>query len=159
MTVPGAFFEVTGAFAELVKIEQGIEKHSGRETASSSMTLDLWLEMRDEWHTIHRAEVEKRAQDAIKIMEQFNESIRIIAEAWSSAMDSMAAMYQEAQATPKADSWETKQTHPDCADCEAAVEEAILSYQEGRFIREDGWSLYRIIQPDAEHIGQVRKAS
>lgn len=61
MSVPGAFFEVTGKFDELVKIEKAINDNDGRLTASSSASLDLWLDMKEEWFKLHCKEVEKRA--------------------------------------------------------------------------------------------------
>lgn len=60
--VPGGFFEITGKFEELVRIEEGIENNDGRLTASSSATLDLWLEMREKWISVHTLEVLRRAR-------------------------------------------------------------------------------------------------
>ena len=58
---PGAFFEVTGAESELFRIVEGINRNEDRETADSSMTLDLWQEMLEEWHARRDAKV--RAED------------------------------------------------------------------------------------------------
>lgn len=60
MTVHGAFFEVTGAMDELVEICGGIEANEGRLTADGSYSLDLWLEMRDEWFRIHDEEIRRQ---------------------------------------------------------------------------------------------------
>jgi len=64
--VAGAFFEVTGAFSELLVIEKAIGENDGRLTADSSASLDLWLEMREEWFKLHDDEVLKRAQGAVE---------------------------------------------------------------------------------------------
>lgn len=57
MTVHGAFFEITGTPEELDKIYDGIERTSGRLTSDESASLDLWLEMKDEWFKVHDAKV------------------------------------------------------------------------------------------------------
>ena len=57
MSVTGAFFEVTGKMQELDRIYAGIEANEGRQSSSESMSLDLWLEMRDEWFRMRDAEV------------------------------------------------------------------------------------------------------
>lgn len=49
MSVPGAYFEVTGERHELERIWQGIDRNDGRLSSDSSASLDLWLEMLDEW--------------------------------------------------------------------------------------------------------------
>lgn len=53
MTVPGAFFEVTGAADEIIRIEAGIEENEGRLTSDQSFSLDLWLDMLDEWQGLN----------------------------------------------------------------------------------------------------------
>lgn len=50
----GGFFEVTGSEDEFVKIQEGILEYSDRATSSDSFTLDVWLEMRDEWFAAQR---------------------------------------------------------------------------------------------------------
>lgn len=62
MAVHGGFFEITGSFEELAKIEKGIQRTMGRLTASDSASCDLWLEMREEWIRVHTREVLQRAQ-------------------------------------------------------------------------------------------------
>lgn len=57
MSVPGGFFEITGKMQELDRIMDGIYENSGRMTSDESFTLDLWLEMKDEWFKHHDAEV------------------------------------------------------------------------------------------------------
>lgn len=57
MSVPGGFFEVTGKTKELDRIMDGIYENTGRMTSDESFTLDLWLEMKDEWFRLHDAEV------------------------------------------------------------------------------------------------------
>ena len=57
MTVHGAFFEVTSKEDELHRICAAIEENDGRLTADSSMSLDLWQEMYEEWFKIHDAQV------------------------------------------------------------------------------------------------------
>lgn len=66
MAVHGGFFEVTGALDEIIQIEAGVEAHAGRLTASESMSLDLWLEMREEWIRLHTLEVLQAARAKIK---------------------------------------------------------------------------------------------
>lgn len=61
MSVPGAFFEVTGKDWELVAIYSAIDANDGRLTASSSASLDLWQEMAEEWFKIHDAQVAAKA--------------------------------------------------------------------------------------------------
>lgn len=57
MSVPGAFFEVTGRESELDQIMEGIAKNDGRLTADSSASLDLWMEMKEEWFKLHDQKV------------------------------------------------------------------------------------------------------
>jgi hypothetical protein len=61
LTVPGAFFEVTGAVFELPRIMEAINDNDGRLTASSSATLDLWQEMLEEWFKIRDAKARNEA--------------------------------------------------------------------------------------------------
>lgn len=53
MSVPGAYFEVTGAHDELFRICAAIDRNDGRLSADSSASLDLWQEMLEEWFKIH----------------------------------------------------------------------------------------------------------
>jgi hypothetical protein len=164
VSVPGGFFKPTGAFIELVKIEKGIADNEGRLTADSSASLDLWLEMREEWHKLHRAEVEKRAQESIELVHAFSDTVQKIAEAWGPVTEALANMARAAQeqATPKGDRWSTVQTHEDCIDCEEAVEDAI-ERAKYRINPDNEWTTVSLVRPPVPgltpvtHVGQARK--
>lgn len=72
---PGAFFEVTGAEHELFRIAEGINRNEGRETSDSSMTLDLWQGMLEEWHARRDAKV--RAWERAKHREEMDRADQV----------------------------------------------------------------------------------
>lgn len=130
--VPGGFFKVTGAFSELVQIEQGINSCEGRETADKSMSLDLWLDMREEWHRLHRAEIENNVQRWMKLGESMTEVGQVFVNILQNLADAVnSAQTQAEQATPKGDRWNITMLHSeDCVDCEALAEDAISEAKE-----------------------------
>ncbi len=68
MTVPGAFFEVTGTMSQLSRIYECLESTGGRLTSGDSASCDLWMEMLDEWFEIHDREVRLRSLDAKPVL-------------------------------------------------------------------------------------------
>jgi hypothetical protein len=84
-STPGAFFEVTGKDSELHRIDDAINRSDGRLSSDSSATLDLWLEMREEWWKRHDAKVAAAAlEDYAQAVEENDSAVD-----WSG--DSIAA--------------------------------------------------------------------
>lgn len=98
MRVPGGFFEVTGKMQELDRIMDGIYENSGRMTSNESFTLDLWLEMKDEWFRLHDAEVRAGFADE---MIDFEDTEGLTRYEWAELRDAIdhiqsASLFQDA---------------------------------------------------------------
>lgn len=162
--VPGAFFPITGKFDELVRIRAGVEATCDRLTASDSASCDLWLEMEDEWFKLHRKEVlanvqafQDMAAAIVKALDGVGPALIQMAETWAEVLK------PDTVTPPSQTSWDTKQTHPDCVHCEAAVEMAIQSCIENG-LPDQTWTVHTP-QPDCpngvhtiEHKGTAKRA-